>query len=241
MHVGRTLSFGGAAVLSSIAALALTGSAAAQHPGSMRVRGVVTSVSSDGFEILLPNTSREEIATTHSTRYSESGTPDAPRGMEVGDNAAVQLMSSSVPTASSVEILLDSARGKVMSIDGSSILLSSGRNRVRQVRVTPTTKYFAPGGSTVSGVTDGEQVVMYGMPVHRNLRVWFVDARGAVPEAPTGSVPPPATPTGTSSTTTTTSPVVPSIPTVPPSTTSTTTSIPGPDVPPGFQPGGPMQ
>jgi Domain of unknown function (DUF5666) len=249
MQIGRTLSCAGTvAALSTAGVLTLGGGAGAQvqRLTTTSLHGVVTSVSSDGFQILLPDTSREEIRTNNSTGYAETGSPDAVSGVAVGENVDVRLAPetspSDTPTASRVEILLDAVRGKVMSVSDTSITLTHGKSADRTVQVTPSTKYFK-GGSAASGVTDGEQVVAYGTPnsgKNPDVTAWYVDSRSGSPGASATVTVPPQQPAPTGPTSTTTS-VIPSpsvTPTTPP--VGPTGSGPGAD-PPGFNPGGPMQ
>jgi hypothetical protein len=247
MQIGRTLSYAGtAAALTTAGVLTLGGGAAAQVKGlhNNSLHGVVTGLNSNGFEILLPDTSRQDVLTNRNTVYGESGSPDAVSGVAVGEDVAVQLVpsvsASAAPIASRVDILLDAVRGKVVSVSGSSITLSRGKSSDRVVLVTPSTKYFEDG-SAVSGAADGERVVAYGTPSDgqkTDVTAWYVDIRGGSFSAPANVTVPsqqPA-PTGPASTTLVTPPS-PSIGTP----TAPTTGPTGPGDPQGLNPGGPMQ
>jgi uncharacterized protein DUF5666 len=250
MQIGRTLSYAGtAAALTSAGILSLGGGAGAQPKthGSNSLSGVVTSVSSNGFEVLLPDTSREEILTTTGTEYTESGSPDPVKGVAIGENVEVRLAPSTTsaasPTASRVEILLDAVRGKVVKVTDSSITIAHGPSGVRTVQVTSSTKYY-DDGTAASGVTDGERVTAYGTPSDGSgsgITAWYVDVRGGSSMAPSpvsvpAQQPAPPGPTGPT-TTTVTGPSV-----IPPTTLPVGPSgqNPGPN-PQGFDPGGPMQ
>jgi len=244
MQIGRTLSYAGmAAALTSAGVLSLGGGAGAQAQGStaQHISGVVTSVSGDGFEVLLPNTSREEVLTNGSTDYTETGSPDPIRGVAVGENVGVALAPSTspsaAPTATRVEILLDEVRGKVVNVSDSSITLAPRKAGDEVVQITPSTDYFANAAS-VNGVAVGQRVEAYGTPSSgrgSDITAWYVDVRGASSSARSKVTVPPQQPPPTGPTSPTT--VSPSLPVIAP---TITTPPAGPN-PQGFNPGGPMQ
>jgi len=103
------------------------------------------------------------VDTTGGTTYSEPGSSVALPGVMNGENVAVSLDSSaSSPTATTVVVFPEQVGGRLTNVAGSTVTLSNRRGSAT-VFVSSDTKYYEKGTSP-SGVSNGEQVVAFGLP-----------------------------------------------------------------------------
>jgi len=206
-------------------ALAAEGIASAHDGARWVLQGTVTSVGANSFAITNHKGTTETIDTTSTTTYNEAGTPVAPTGVTLGEDVAVALAPvansspATPPTAVHVTVLLDRVSGKVTDVTSASITLSGPRGLTREAIISSSTAYYKDK-TTVSGVTDGEFVTVFGTrdttTPPAELTALFVDIGSTAPSPPKGpslvptgpdphSVVPPGRTTGT----------LPSLPTAP--------------------------
>jgi hypothetical protein len=187
VQLTRVIRYSGTSLALAAAGVLTAGGMASAHDVSPDAFGVVTSIGTDSFTIQTWNNASQTIDTSGSTTYAESGTPNDPTGVTVGENVDVKLdPTASVPTAVSVTVLLDRVSGKVTDVSASSITLDPGWGVPRQVDVSPSTGYFNDG-SAVSGVTDGESVTAFGSSTAGApyaIDASYVDVDGSSPVPP---------------------------------------------------------
>jgi hypothetical protein len=159
----RTIRYSGGTLVLAAAGVLTAGGVAGAHDATQGdASGVVTAVGANSFSLRTWGNGNETVDTSGSTTYTESGTPNDPAGVAVGDAVDVKLDPTAVaPTALQVTVLLDRVSGTVTDVSGSSITLNAGWGAPREVEVSSGTEYF-DGGSATPSVTDGEFVTAFG-------------------------------------------------------------------------------
>jgi hypothetical protein len=156
-----------------------TTSARSKGPGPRRIlTGTVRGLGTDSFTITEPDGTSQVIDTTPHTVYSESGTKTAPADVAVGDRVVVFPMgdtwkiwptpwpttanatTTTTPVAAWIEIVLARVQGTVSGQSGSTFSVTTSDGLVQVVDTTPATTYTEPG-TTVTGVSVGEDVIVY--------------------------------------------------------------------------------
>lgn len=235
MQLHKTMRIAGVSLSAAALGLIAAEGPAAAHEGtsSPDLRGRVSSVASGDFVIQQYDGTTETVDTTGGTTYSEPGSSVALPGVVNGENVAVSLdPSTSSPTATSVAVFPEKVSGRVTNVAGSTITLSN-RHGAETVLVSSDTKYYEKGTSP-TGVTDGEQVVAFGLP--DTTTPGALEAQVVAIFGPHQQPTPPATPSTTPTTTAVTpesqpgrpltQPPAPQVPGAP-STTSWNHSGPG--------------
>jgi hypothetical protein len=165
MQLHKTMRLAGVSLSAAALALITAEGTAAAHEGNAApdLRGRVTSVASGEFVIQRYDGTTATVDTTGGTTYAEPGSSVALPGVVNGENVAVSLdPSASNPTATNVVVFPERVSGRVTNVAGSTITLSNRRG-TKTALVSSDTKYYEKGTSP-TGVSDGEQVVAFGLP-----------------------------------------------------------------------------
>lgn len=212
-------------------ATGVTGAPGSHHGGPRSVAGTVSNVSGDSFTVSKRNGSTETVLTTTATKYRESGTPDAPTGVAVGEHVLVYLAgwhgqapgststtsstSTTIaatplpPTAALVDIILPSVAGRVLTAGDGTFTISGPRGGSTTVDTSSSTQWYEGRQADPSkSVSTGELVVAYSSttPATTPFSAAIIDVFPAPAKHPHHQ--PPTTTSTTSSTTSTTSTTV---------------------------------
>jgi uncharacterized membrane protein YgcG len=165
----RTARTAGATLAVATAGALVAQGAASAHDGGqpeaehLVVSGVVTQVGTDSFTIMHHNQT-ETIGTTPTTTFAETGTPNAPSGVVMGEEVVVSLLpNAATPTATHVTVLLDRISGRVVTVAAGSLTLAARHHHTRTVITSADTMFFQ-GKSTATGATAGEFVTAFDTP-----------------------------------------------------------------------------
>lgn len=128
----------------------------AHGPGGGAPSGVVTAVSATSITLQLPDGTSSTYALEPSTTVSEGMASASAAALAVGERVQVRPSATNAATASAIEIDLAHVSGSVVSVSGSTIVVSDAQGFYRTIQVGNSTTYTKPGSSaTLSDVTTG--------------------------------------------------------------------------------------
>lgn len=145
-------------------------------PAAMgRGRGLLTAIGNSTLTMQTPSGQPVTLTTTSSTQYREGGAAIARSSLAVGDPIEAVIVTSSAvtPTATStatervvsqVDVLSSRIRGVVLSVSGSSIVLTDFQGFDHVVQTSASTTYTKDGKpASSSAILPGEVVTATGM------------------------------------------------------------------------------
>ncbi|HXY44929.1 MAG TPA: DUF5666 domain-containing protein [Acidimicrobiales bacterium] len=165
--------------------------------GRIGAAGTVGTVGSASFTLTTRQGGTLTVDTTKSTTYFEALSKVSASALKPGEQVAVVFTppaaapassgatttGSVTPTAATVDIILPSLQGTVLSISGGTIVIEDSQGFHRTIDTTTSTTY-SEAGTTVSAtaVTDGLDIVAFGSIAadHTDLDATTVEVTGPV-------------------------------------------------------------
>jgi hypothetical protein len=123
--------------------------------------GVVTAVTSSSLTVSHPDGTSSTFGLTSATTVQKAGASAAVSDLAVGERVDIRPSETSASVASDIEIQVPRIAGQVVSVTGSTIVLSDAQGFYRTLNVTSSTTYAKAAGSaaTASDVVVGAFVM----------------------------------------------------------------------------------